>query len=127
MVARTENVPWIRASLISSSDPRSSGSSKNMPASLVAVHAASAVDSIKTIRFCISSLKPPPPPLLDLPVNQPVYCSPARTISRWCVKHGVAAGYAPRDRGNLELVSTAAVEESVGGEGDQSHEHDRPE
>jgi hypothetical protein len=69
MVARTENVPCTRASLISSSDPRSSGSSKNMPASLVAVHAASAVDSIKTIRFCISSLKPPPPPLLDLPVN----------------------------------------------------------
>ena len=69
MVARTENVPCIRASLISSSGPRSSGSSKNMPASLVAVHAASAVDSIKTIRFCISSLKPPPPPLLDLPVN----------------------------------------------------------
>jgi hypothetical protein len=27
------------------------------------------VDRIKTIRFCISSLKPSPPPLLDLPVN----------------------------------------------------------
>jgi predicted ester cyclase len=70
MVARTENVPCTRASFTSSSDPRSSGSSKNLPASLVAVHAASAVDRIKTIRFCISSLKPPPPPLLDLPVNQ---------------------------------------------------------
>jgi predicted ester cyclase len=70
MVARTENVPCTRASFTSSSDPRSSGSSKNLPASLVAVHAASAVDRIKTIRFCISSLKPPPPPLLDLPVNR---------------------------------------------------------
>jgi predicted ester cyclase len=69
MVARTENVPCTRASFTSSSDPRSSGSSKNLPASLVAVHAASAVDRIKTIRFCISSLKPSPPPLLDLPVN----------------------------------------------------------
>jgi predicted ester cyclase len=70
MVARTENVPCTRASFTSSSDPRFSGSSKNLPASLVAIHAASAVDRIKTIRFCISSLKPPPPPLLDLPVNQ---------------------------------------------------------
>jgi hypothetical protein len=69
IVARTENVPCTRASFTSSSDPRFSGSSKNVPASLVAVHAASAVDRIKTIRFCISSLKPPPPPLLDLPVN----------------------------------------------------------
>src|SRR5215218_1137609 len=70
MVARTENVPCTRASFTSSFDPRSSGSSKNMPASLVAVHAASAVDSIKTIRFCISLLKPSPPVSLDLLVDQ---------------------------------------------------------
>src|SRR5215211_2381729 len=69
MVAKTENVPCTRASFTSSSDPRSSGSSKNVPASLVAVHAASAVDTIETIRFCISSLKPSPPSLPDLPVN----------------------------------------------------------
>jgi hypothetical protein len=48
-------------------------------------------------------------------------------ISRWCVKHTVAAGYAPRDRGELELPASAVGEESVGGEGDHSHEHDRPE
>src|SRR5919202_395675 len=65
MVVRTENVPCTRASFTSSADPRSSGSSRNLPASLVAVHAASAVDSIRTTRFCISLLKPPPPPLLS--------------------------------------------------------------
>ena len=41
-----------------------------VPANLVAVHAATEVDSIKTIRFCISLLTPSPPPPLDLLVDQ---------------------------------------------------------
>jgi hypothetical protein len=126
MVARTENMPCTRASFTSSSDPRSSGSSKNIPASLVAVHVASAVDSIKTILFCVSSLKPSSPPLLDLS-SELLYCSPARTIPRWCAKHDGAAGSARQNRDELELASTAAIEESVASEGYKSHEHDRSE
>jgi hypothetical protein len=78
MVARTENAPCTRASFTSSCVPRSSGSFKNIPASLVAVHAASAVDRIETIRFCISLLKPSPPPSLDLLVDQTSIVAPPR-------------------------------------------------
>ena len=49
------------------------------------------------------------------------------SMSNWGVKHGVAAGYAPRERGELELTASPAGEEPVGDEGDQRHEHDRPE
>src|SRR5688572_1180735 len=48
-------------------------------------------------------------------------------MSRWCVKHDLAAGYTPRVRGERELPASAAGEEPVGDEGDQRHEHDRPE
>jgi hypothetical protein len=49
--------------------------------------------------------------------------------SVWRGKRGVATGYARRARGEreIELSSTAAGEEVVGDEGDQRHEHDRPE
>ena len=62
MVAATENAPCTRASFTSSPAPRSSGSSRKVPASLVAAHAANAVDNAVTIRFCASLLNFLPPP-----------------------------------------------------------------
>jgi hypothetical protein len=60
-VKTTENVPCNKASFTSSCTPRSSGSFRNEPAILVAVHAAKAVDSTTMIRFCAFLLNSPPP------------------------------------------------------------------
>ncbi len=63
------------------------------------------------------------------PFGPQIYCRPMNVGVGGRVKRGVATRYAHRARGKreIELSSTAAGEEAVGDEGDQRHEHDRPE